>query len=76
MIMIDWMSVLFGMAAPPFMQIVVGYRDGAGRCKALVAAILRNLWTLGYCPKTPVLVSSEVTKKQTQKMRAELCRII
>jgi|UPI000325AB10 aspartyl-tRNA synthetase len=35
MIMIDLMSVRFGIVLPPDVQIVVGYRDDARRCKAL-----------------------------------------
>lgn len=33
MIMIDFMSVRFGMTGPQNMQILVGYRDGASGCK-------------------------------------------
>lgn len=33
MIMIDFMSVRFGMIGPQNMQILVGYRDGASGCK-------------------------------------------
>jgi len=36
MIMIDLMSVRFGIVLPPDVQIVVGYRDDARRCKACV----------------------------------------
>ena len=37
MIMIDLMSVRFGMAAPCDVQIVLRYRVGVGRCKGVGA---------------------------------------
>ena len=40
MIMIDEMSVRFGIIAPGFVQIVVRYRHGRARCKGAGAGIL------------------------------------
>jgi len=44
MIMIDWMSVRFGIGLFPWVtQIVVGYRHGAAMCKRLMAGYVTRV---------------------------------